>query len=117
MKNVWYARGTNAVHWWGLKVWLSNLEPFSNRSGTFRGGAPEGTYVGWLQSDEPAAILFAERVKLKLVDYVVYSYQTPIAWHDKELGWINPGHSYSRTTAGKHYGPTATAISQLGAEQ
>lgn len=113
MKNVWYAHGKNAVHWWGLKCWLANLEPFSNRSGSFRGGPAEGSSVGWLESDAPTALLFKERYWLGMIDYVVYSYSTPIAWHDKETGWVDPGHSYSKTTAGKHYGPTTTAISQL----
>lgn len=116
MKNVWYAHGTNAVNWWGLRDWLSDLEPFSNRSGTFHGGEWVSD-AGRLYQDPTRLAEYKERGYAGQIDYVVYSYSTPIAWHDKELGWIDPGHSYSKTTAGKHYGPTATAISQLGAEQ
>lgn len=36
------------------------------------------------------------------ISQVIYSYSTPIAWHDYEYGWIIPAVSYSVTTSGKH---------------
>ena len=37
------------------------------------------------------------------VSYVVYSYNTPIAWFDEVDGWTVPDHKYSRsTTAHQH---------------
>lgn len=113
MKNVWYAHGENAVGWQGLRDWLAALEPFSNRDKTFHGGewVPSG---GRLYQDANWLAEYKGRGYDGKIDYVVYSYETPIAWHDKERGWRDPGLSYSKTTAGKHYGPTITAISQLG---
>lgn len=34
-----------------------------------------------------------------LVDYIVYSYGTPIAWHNIREGWNIPPVKYSRTTS------------------
>ena len=36
------------------------------------------------------------------ISQVIYSYSTPIAWHDSELGWIIPSVRYSATTSIKH---------------
>lgn len=36
------------------------------------------------------------------VSQVIYSYSTPIAWHDSQYGWIIPNVRYSVTTSGKH---------------
>jgi len=47
-----------------------------------------------------------------VIDYVIYSYQTPIAWHDKESGWIVPDESYSVTTS-RHQGTVRAALTYL----
>lgn len=36
------------------------------------------------------------------ISQVIYSYSTPIAWHDAEYGWIIPRVSYSATTSIRH---------------
>lgn len=36
------------------------------------------------------------------VSQVIYSYSTPIAWHDERYGWIIPDVRYSVTTSSKH---------------
>ena len=36
------------------------------------------------------------------ISQVIYSYSTPIAWHDSRYGWIIPVVSYSITTSSKH---------------
>lgn len=42
---------------------------------------------------------YAGELKSSIVDYIVYSYQTPIMWHDGVTGkWRFPRVSYSRTT-------------------
>ena len=43
------------------------------------------------------------------MDYVVYSYQTPIAWHDSE-GWHIPADKFSPTTS-KHQTYVRRAVS------
>lgn len=36
------------------------------------------------------------------ISQVIYSYSTPIAWHDSEHGWIIPIVTYSVTTSNRH---------------
>lgn len=48
------------------------------------------------------ANLFGERFRAGLVQRVIYSYSTPIAWLDAERGWIIPEETYSVTTSAKH---------------
>lgn len=36
------------------------------------------------------------------ISQIIYSYSTPIAWHDSRYGWIVPDVSYSITTSSKH---------------
>lgn len=44
--------------------------------------------------------------------YVVYSYDTPIAWRDTDGNWTVPDVKYSTTTS-KHQGRIGMAVSQL----
>lgn len=39
---------------------------------------------------------------LGAISQVIYSYSTPIAWHDSRYGWIIPVVSYSTTTSTRH---------------
>jgi ABC-type amino acid transport substrate-binding protein len=46
-------------------------------------------------------------------DYIVYSWQTPIAWHDKDTGeWTQPDVKYSKTTTVQQ-GKIAVALSVM----
>ena len=36
------------------------------------------------------------------ISQVIYSYSTPIAWHDSQYGWIVPAVTYSPTTSSRH---------------
>jgi len=47
-----------------------------------------------------------------VIDYVIYSYATPIAWHDKEAGWVVPDVRYSVTTS-RHQGTVRAALTYL----
>jgi hypothetical protein len=53
------------------------------------------------------ALRFGAELINSLIDsqkvFVIYSYETPIAWTDKDGGWIIPDVSYSATTS-KHIG-------------
>lgn len=63
-----------------------------------RYGAP---YVGLLP--RRLAAILNERFAAGQVDQVIYSYSTPIAWHEHEHGiWIIPDVRYSATTSIKH---------------
>jgi hypothetical protein len=45
-----------------------------------------------------------------VIDYVITSYATPIAWHDEQAGWVVPDTRYSVTTS-KHQGTVRMALS------
>lgn len=56
------------------------------------------------------------RASAARADYVVYSYATPIAWHEPGMTlWLSPGIRYSVTTT-KAQGRIFTALSQLPAD-
>jgi hypothetical protein len=80
---------------------LCDRKPFKTY-GTFRGvRGPVDSDSGYLRSRSVAAAnLWA--ADLDKIDYVVYSYATPIAWHvtgDRLDEWIYPDVKYSRTTS------------------
>lgn len=109
-----FSHGANHTRSDVLADWLEKREPFKNSTGSFRGEcAGKVDTFGWL-NQYPADV---ERLNHAagdgLLDYVVYSYETPIVWHVKGIGWIDPGHSYSKTTAANHYGPARVAIGYL----
>jgi len=60
--------------------------------------------AGWASND----LSNAERESLAAADYVVLSYDTPIAWHDV-LGWKMPNLRYSLTTS-QHQSTVRVAI-------
>ena len=76
---------------------IADMERFTHASmsgGAFAGG------VGVLPPECHPAVQTA--------GYVVYSYETPIAWHDGN-GWVMPAVKYSMTTA-THQAITREAI-------
>jgi len=48
----------------------------------------------------------------RVIDFVVYSYHTPIAWHREGLGWYIVGQKFSQTTS-KHQNLVRRAASLL----
>lgn len=48
------------------------------------------------------ARLVSDRAEAGAVSQVIYSYSTPIAWKDRDYGWIIPAVTYSATTSIKH---------------
>ena len=48
------------------------------------------------------ARLYSDRAAERAVLRVIYSYNTPIAWLDRDYGWVIPDVSYSVTTSAKH---------------
>ena len=91
--------------WWNLhEILVGEPQEFNANTATLRGrkGTPES--YGRL----PRSIW--EHVSH--ADYVIYSYDTPIAWH-AEGKWNTTPFRYSVTTS-KHQGRVDTAISQIG---
>jgi hypothetical protein len=79
------------------------FEAYGSMSGEEASSYP---YTGHLP-DEHAKALLADAGKGD-VDYVVYSYSTPIAWHTPK-GWVVPDVKYSRTTS-RHQGVVRRAV-------
>ena len=76
---------------------IASRTPFQTY-GALRGGANEGN-TGQLNPDERNR--FYEDANH--IDYVVYSYATPIAWHSTSRGWHKVAQKFSVTTS-KHQG-------------
>lgn len=57
-------------------------------------------YTGHLP--KPWVHVLIEAAHAGHISQVIYSYSTPIAWHDSRYGWIIPNVRYSTTTSSKH---------------
>lgn len=91
---------------------MGRLRPFKTY-GSLRGVVrPEARDSGYLSSrNEGAAALW--RADYDKIDYVVYSYNTPIAWHVNGTAvseWVYPVVKYSPTTSA-HQSKIRTALS------
>lgn len=93
---------------------IKEREPFRNSTGTFRGvyylaGMPgQRVHPGRLPSGYIGTLMTP-----RLVDYVIYSYNTPIAWRWLDDGsWVTPATPYSTTTS-HHQGQAFAAIASL----
>ena len=80
---------------------IGKREPFTNHSGSFRGERAPYVDTAWSRLPSEWADIARETDG---VDYVVFSYNTPIAWHHAN-GWTIPEAKYSVTTS-KHQGLT-----------
>ena len=91
---------------------LDNLRPFTT-SGALHG---EPHALVWSQSCGrlPAAEARRFMDRAETIDYVVYSYVTPIAWHDAETGWTVPNVKYSPTTSHHQSTIRAAVGAQVG---
>ena len=61
----------------------------------------------------PYVFVDALRADIDEVDYVVFSYATPIAWHVNGKGWVYPDTKYSVTTS-KHQGKVRMGMHSSG---
>lgn len=91
---------------------LRNREPFYMASMTGGPITPDMLpSVGQLDRETAASILRASRVGL--VDYIVWSCETPIAYRLTGSCWQVPDRRYSRTTT-RHQHLIRMAVSTLG---
>lgn len=76
----------------GCDADIAHFEEFTTR-GVLRGGPPNhfNLHSSWLPTSYTRALL-ADRAS-----YIVWSYDTPIAWYGAR-GWVVPAVKYSRTT-------------------
>lgn len=89
---------------------ISKRQPFAT-SGALSGATPGATLSHWdlgrLPRD-PANAIMIDHLSGSL-DYIVYSYGTPIAWHRTDTGWTVPDVRYSVTTS-RHQGVVRQAV-------
>lgn len=109
----------NADSWTHLRDLLTTPVEFNTDSATLRGRHDSYPDAGRLGGPEGAT--FRGHRAAGAITYVIYSYNTPIAYRittaNAQTGehtsrWIIPDVRYSVTTS-KHQGKTRTAISQL----
>lgn len=79
---------------------ILNRKPF--KASNFSGGS-SSTGLGRLPEDEAA------KFKEHNPEYVVNSYQTPIAWYSEKAGWHVPSTKYSSSTS-KHQNVVRRAV-------
>lgn len=93
--------------WWKFARVIHAGESFTT-SGALRGEGdgycPMSPFSGRLEGADYDALRDA-----LAIDYVVWSYATPIAWHDARDGWYVVKQSFSVTTS-RHQSKIATAI-------
>lgn len=89
---------------------IRDLVPFRTSSPNFYGeaydNAPSYLYGGYLRGGDAEAL--SRDLNIKAIDYVVWSYSTPIAWHvgarqGEPARWHIVSQSFSVTTS-KHQG-------------
>jgi hypothetical protein len=71
---------------------LTDRKPFTSA------GAMHGTDFPTSTGRLPADWTRTFHARRNFIDYAVMSYETPIAWHDTEAGWVVPAVTYSVTT-------------------
>lgn len=93
--------------WWKLADLLVGApEDFNSPRATFRGRTHlDG--CGWLPEGEAALLRGVEDD----IEFVIYSYETPIAWRVKGE-WVIPEVTYSITTT-RHQSLVRTAVGQI----
>jgi hypothetical protein len=105
---------TTTRDWQTMGKLMANRERW-NTSGALKGRATShglirsGYSLGRLPGDWSRTVQARE----SLINYVVYSYATPIAWHDTEAGWVIPDEHYSVTTT-IHQNRIRTALTYNG---
>lgn len=107
-----YGNGKTSLY--TLAGWLKGLQPFRAANNQFRGESfPQlSGDTGALFYDEALYESFKKDQREFMIDYIVYSYHTPIAWHHKAHGWIENPNTYSKTTA-DHKSAVRAALSVM----
>lgn len=103
----------NADRWNVLvDILVGTPEDFNPDSATLRGRTVDSHHIYPGMLPGPIASDFRRYVRDGMIQYVIYSYATPIAWRYHTGKWAMPGTKYSVTTS-KHQGRVGTAISQI----
>ena len=90
--------GKNATNFYDLARELRNYSEWSM-----------GSMRGTTQFDGYGQLSVVAHESVSKATYIVYSYDTPIAWHSRRQGWVMPDVKYSNTTT-RHQGRIRTAL-------
>ncbi|SRR5688572_6781968 len=105
---------TKKMGWWVLRDILKERKEFKNYSKSFRGSADVPMSISsmgtWLEDGELKRL--NEYLSKKLIDYIVWSYNTPLYVHCGGF-WIEVEHRSNSKTTMYHRGQMQTAVSQL----
>jgi hypothetical protein len=74
-------------------------------------GKPVANGYGYYTGHMPQYLKDKFFAQAHVIDYIVWSYDTPIAWHTN-TGWELPEYTYSATTT-KHQGKINVALSVI----
>lgn len=110
----------NADSWTELwDILVASPEEFNPDSATIRGRMYGGSAQGYTEGALPDE--YASEMRDSIVRYVIFSYDTPIAYRrvadwnangTANYEWVMPDVKYSVTTS-KHQGKARTALSQI----
>lgn len=106
---------SDADGWWTLRDLLKRNEAFHNTTSKLRGvhHNPDAPLPDKGRMDN------ADRHKMNMVhdmfgvDYIIYSFQTPIAYRNTHGTWVVPDAGYSMVTKSKHLSRVRPAIAEL----
>lgn len=107
------SENTSPIRLQARGIWTQFTEPLRNRLQFATNGALTGVQ-GAPRTYGHLPVKY--RYSAAKADYVVYSYDTPIAWHTADEGWVQPFVYYTPTTT-KHQGKIRTALSVLEEEK
>ncbi len=99
--------------WMDLRIILRDQQAFANSPKTFRGepwNEPAVPYVG--RMDESERLIMRADIENHGLRYMVWSYNTPIAWLRADGFWRVTQRNYSKTTA-KHLGKLRIAVAEM----
>ena len=101
---------------WKLARILEDAEEFNSDRDSFRGRKNSSPDFGRMKNPENKRQL-EQFIRDGKVDYVIFSYATPIAYRIRENSghaWVMPGEKYSRTTS-RHQGKARAALAAIAA--
>jgi hypothetical protein len=99
-----FALRNNATSQKAVEALTASGLPWENNGRTLWGhseGHEQFTLPNACQLPVKVAELLQEQIHRQQIDYIVWSYETPIAWHHKGNNWSMPDVEYSVTTS-KH---------------
>jgi len=97
--------------WWALRDILTANQDFSSPTGNLWGESTQYVTTNYGRLPEPWLTWIRKDQERKTLQYIIYSYATPIAWRSNGI-WTMPDVSYSISTT-RHQTKVRTAIAEM----